>query len=173
MKRHRMFLWILVFSLAAFLFTAIEGSAEEKDDNLPPPPPGPCPMGEHLDHFTKELGLTDAQRALMEAAGDARHDLFEQEREADEQLTDDERELKHETMMQIHRAFSDELRLEQPDFQALAEELKASYEGANVTEFNAMIDADAAFHESLTAAQRAKMVELMRHLPKPGGRPPR
>jgi len=171
MKHTQQLSLLLALSLPLILFSIAWAGA--KDLEIGQPPDGPCPMGAPFARLADDLNLTDAQLSLLEAAEDARQALFEKERAVDEKLSPDQRREKHAIMMRIQDAYREEMRLAQPDFSALAEELKGLYVGDNPAEFNAMIEADAAFHAGLTDEQRSKLVEIMQFAPRPRGPHPR
>ncbi len=63
--------------------------------------------------------------------------------------------------------FKAELAAEKPDFQAVGKKIKGEYQGQFKTEFNAAIDAKAAFLESLTPEQRDT---ILTRRPRAGGK---
>ena len=66
--------------------------------------------------------------------------------------------------------FKDQVDSDSPDFAAAATTMKSEYTGENATEFGAMVDAKAAFFQSLTGDQLETMKEF--HKNRPRGRGP-
>ncbi|MDP8257610.1 MAG: hypothetical protein P9M14_17825 [Candidatus Alcyoniella australis] len=67
----------------------------------------------------------------------------------------------------VRQSFLEEMQAQTPDFPSLAQRLKRADNGPEVDSFNTMIDAEAAFHASLTPLQRQKLVDLDQHRPPP------
>ena len=59
--------------------------------------------------------------------------------------------------------FKAELAAENPDFQAVADKVKAEYQGKHKAEFDAAVDAKKAFMESLTPEQRDSIFMMKGH----------
>ena len=116
--------------------------------------PGPG-QGGHFMQMKKKLNLTDDQSKLLEHLQKTRRAFMDR---ACRNNRDGCR--KSKLQKRAFHLFRAELAAEQPDFNGAARKLKPEYHGDYPEEFNAMVDARAAFMSSLTSEQRDRLLEM-------------
>ncbi len=123
--------------------------------------------GKHIEQMKKKLNLDENQVQLLENVQKTRRDFMDRACRGNREGCRNSKLRKR-----AFHLFRAELAAEHPDFYSAATKLKSEYHGEYRAEFNAMVDARAAFMSSLTPEQRDRLLEMKprggKHGPGPG-----
>jgi len=115
--------------------------------------------GNQMKMMMAKLKLNDEQRVLMDEMHQA-VTAFRQKKCPDGWKPGCMKDRQQMRAMHLFRA---ELGAENPDFQAVADKLKSEYAGDYTQEFDAVVDARAAFMSSLSPEQRDNLMQMKFH----------
>lgn len=157
--RHLVIVIVSVLFLIPGVVATSEARGGHQGHGMSEGMPGDAPwkgMHKRMKKMIKALNLTEEQSKLHDQMHKTRRTFMETACQGEN--ADGCRNSK--LRKRAFHLFRAELLAENPDFLGAAAKIKSEYHGKYKAEFNAMIDAQAAFFNSLSAEQRDKLIAM-------------
>jgi hypothetical protein len=118
-------------------------------------------VADKMASIAEELELTSHQKSLFKKSAEAKKVYLKAKLADVKKYGKSAAKQEVPTLRDVHRAFTSEVKAENPKFGKVASSMKKQYQGKHKAAFNDMVDTMEDFHKSLSEKQRKKMNRMM------------